>query len=478
MDKVLFTLESGQQVLTGDVILEFSYLVAAILFVIGLKLMSHPESAKRGNFWAAFGMILAMITTLFLHRDAVSGDSISLINGVVVVSAIVFGAIIGTVVARRIKMTAMPQLVSFFNATGGAASALVALMEYANPENPNALVTLLGLVIGTIAFSGSMIAYGKLDGKVGDIFAKWTTYLNLFLLAVIIAVLVYMLAVDLDMATKITLSYVLLVIALIYGIMFVMPIGGADMPVVISLLNSLTGIAAAMAGFIYNNQAMILGGIFVGSAGAILTLLMCRAMNRSLINVIVGAFGGGGAAADREHGTIKEISVSDASVLLAYSQKVVIVPGYGLAVAQAQFIASDLVELLESKGVEVKFAIHPVAGRMPGHMNVLLAEADVPYTKLVEMDDINPEMPNTDVTIVVGANDVVNPAALDDPSSPIYGMPIINAHESKNIIVMKRGMGKGYAGIENFLFFNDKTRMLFGNAKDSLQKLVNEIKEL
>ncbi|PLW99133.1 MAG: NAD(P) transhydrogenase subunit beta [Marinilabiliales bacterium] len=461
----------------GDVILEISYLVSAILFVIGLKLMSHPESAKKGNLWAAVGMGLAMVTTLFLHRG-VSGQTISLINGIVIVSAIIFGGIIGTVIARRIKMTAMPQLVSFFNATGGAASALVALMEYSNPDNSSAMVTLLGLIIGAIAFSGSMIAYGKLDGKVGDIFAKWTTYFNIFMLVLITALTVYMLAFDHDMATQTMLSYVLLGLALIYGIMFVMPIGGADMPVVISLLNSLTGIAAAMAGFIYSNQAMILGGIFVGSAGAILTLLMCKAMNRSLLNVIIGAFGGGGAAADKDQGTIKEISLSDASVLLSYSQKVVIVPGYGLAVAQAQYATNDLVKLLEDKGVEVKFAIHPVAGRMPGHMNVLLAEADVPYTKLVEMDDINPDMPNTDVTIVVGANDVVNPAALDDPSSPIYGMPIINAHESKNIIVMKRGMGKGYAGIENFLFFNDKTRMLFGNAKDSIQALVNEIKQL
>jgi len=464
-------------VTTGEVILEFSYLVAAILFVIGLKLMSHPESAKKGNLWAAIGMGLAMITTLILHRDG-SGNVISLTNAIVVVAAIVFGSILGTLVAKRIKMTAMPQLVSFFNATGGAASALVALMEYSNPDNDSALVTLLGLVIGTIAFSGSMIAYGKLDGKVGDIFAKWTTYFNLFLLAVIAVIMIYMLAFEHNMATQTVLSYVLLIVALIYGIMFVMPIGGADMPVVISLLNSLTGIAAAMAGFIYNNQAMILGGIFVGSAGAILTLLMCKAMNRSLINVIIGAFGGGGASVDKDQGTIKEISLSDAAVLLNYSQKVVIVPGYGLAVAQAQFIANDLVQLLESEGVEVKFAIHPVAGRMPGHMNVLLAEADVPYTKLIEMDDINPDMPNTDVTIVIGANDVVNPAALDDQTSPIYGMPIINAHESKNIIVMKRGMGKGYAGIENFLFFDDKTRMLFGNAKDSLQKLVSEIKEL
>ncbi len=465
-------------VTTGEVILEFSYLLAAILFVIGLKLMSHPESAKKGNLWAAIGMGLAMITTLFLHRDGTWKCDITDKCNSCSCSHYFWWYYRYPLVAKKIKMTAMPQLVSFFNATGGAASALVALMEYSNPANESALVTLLGLVIGTIAFSGSMIAYGKLDGKVGDIFAKWTTYFNLFLLVVIAGIMVYMLAFDHDTATQTMLSYILLVIALIYGIMFVMPIGGADMPVVISLLNSLTGIAAAMAGFIYSNQAMILGGIFVGSAGAILTLLMCKAMNRSLINVIIGAFGGGGAAISTDQGTIKEISLSDAAVLLNYSQKVVIVPGYGLAVAQAQFIANDLVQQLEAEGVEVKFAIHPVAGRMPGHMNVLLAEADVPYTKLIEMDDINPDMPNTDVTIVIGANDVVNPAALDDPSSPIYGMPIINAHESKNIIVMKRGMGKGYAGIENVLFFNDKTRMLFGNAKDSLQKLVSEIKEL
>jgi NAD(P) transhydrogenase subunit beta len=257
-----------------------------------------------------------------------------------------------------------------------------------------------------------------------------------------------------------------------------MPIGGADMPVVISLLNSFTGVAAAMGGFLYNNQAMLTGGILVGSAGTILTILMCRAMNRSLLNVIIGAFGGGGAAISQEAGTIKEITLSDASVLLSYSQKVVIVPGYGLAVAQAQHLCHELDKLLEEKGVEVRYAIHPVAGRMPGHMNVLLAEADVPYDKLIESDDINPDLPNTDVLVVIGANDVVNPAAEDDPSSPIYGMPIIKAREAKNIIVMKRGMGKGYAAIENYLFYNDKTRMLFGNAKDTLQKLIGEIKQL
>ena len=471
------TLES-LGVTTGDIILELSYLVAAIMFVVGLKLLSHPETARKGNLWAAAGMLLAMITTLVLHRDA-DGNKIAAANAIVIVGAIVFGGIIGTVVARRIKMTAMPQLVSFFNATGGAASALVALMEYSNPNNSSALVTLLGLIIGSIAFSGSMIAYGKLDGKVGDIFSSFMTYLNIFILIVITGLTVYMLVGDVAPETQGMLVYALLVISLIYGVTFVMPIGGADMPVVISLLNSFTGIAAAMAGFIYQNQAMILGGIFVGSAGTILTVLMCKAMNRSLINVIIGSFGGGGVAgADKTAGTIKEISVSDASVLLSYTNKVVIVPGYGLAVAQAQHVCNEMVKLLEEKGVEVKFAIHPVAGRMPGHMNVLLAEADVPYEKLVEMDDINPEMPNTDVTIIIGANDVVNPAAIDDPSSPIYGMPIINAHLSKNIIVMKRGMGKGYAAIENYLFYDDKTRMLFGNAKDSIQKLVTEIKSL
>jgi NAD(P) transhydrogenase subunit beta len=274
------------------------------------------------------------------------------------------------------------------------------------------------------------------------------------------------------------LMYILLIISVIYGVLFVMPIGGADMPVVISLLNSFTGVAAAMGGFLYNNQAMLTGGILVGSAGTILTILMCRAMNRSLLNVIMGVFGGGGVSASSVAGSIKEISVSDTAVLLSYSRKVVIVPGYGLAVAQAQHICHELDKILGEKGVEVRYAIHPVAGRMPGHMNVLLAEADVPYEYLIESDEINNDLPNTDVLLVIGANDVVNPAAEDDPSSPIYGMPIIRAREAKNIIVLKRGMGKGYAAIENLLFYNDKTRMLFGDAKATLQKLVNEIKSI
>lgn len=461
----------------GEIILEFSYLVAAIMFVIGLKKLSHPETARRGNLWAASGMLLAMVTTLVLHRDA-SGSLIKPANVIIIVTTVSVGTVIGAVMARKVKMTAMPQMVSFYNATGGAASALVALIEFSNPDNESKLVTLLGLVIGSIAFSGSMIAYGKLDGKVGDIFAGFMKYINLFLLLIVVGAIVFILMDKVPFETQQILIYILFGIALVYGVMFVMPIGGADMPVVISLLNSFTGIAAAMAGFIYNNQAMILGGIFVGAAGMILTILMCKAMNRSLLNVVIGAFGGGGTTVDKEKGIIKEISLSDASVLLAYSQKVIIVPGYGLAAAQAQHICADMAKLLEDKGVEVKFAIHPVAGRMPGHMNVLLAEADVPYEKLVEMDEINPSMPDTDVVIVVGANDVVNPASEDDPSSPIYGMPIIKAHQAKNIIVMKRGMGLGYAAIENYLFYNDKTRMLFGNAKESIQNLVNEIKNL
>ncbi len=473
MDTVLGNLG----VSAGDVILEFSYLLAAIFFVIGLKRLSHPDTARSGNLWAAGGMLLAIITTLVFHKDG-SGQGIQVLNILIILLVIGIGSVLGAVVARRIKMTAMPQLVSLFNATGGAASALVALIEYSNPDNESTLVTLLGLVIGSIAFSGSMIAYGKLDGKVGDIFAGFMKYVNLFLLFVVIVLVVYIMAWNVPFETGRVIVYVLLAIALVYGVSFVMPIGGADMPVVISLLNSFTGIAAAMAGFIYQNQAMILGGIFVGSAGTILTVLMCKAMNRSLLNVIIGSFGGGGAGVDREQGVVKEISPSDAAVLLSYSQKVVIVPGYGLAVAQAQHVCNDMARMLEEKGVEVKFAIHPVAGRMPGHMNVLLAEAEVPYEKLVEMDDINPDMPNTDVVVIIGANDVVNPAALDDASSPIYGMPIIRAHEAKNVIVMKRGMGKGYAAIENYLFFADNTRMFFGSAKDSLQKLVGEIKNL
>ena len=470
-------MDTINNILPANVILEYSYLLSAIMFVYGLKLQSHPDNARKGNQWAAAGMIIPMITTLLLHKNQ-TGAGISMINGAAVVVTIIAGGIVGTIMARKVKMTAMPQMVSFFNATGGAASATVALIEFAKNPDQAVLVGLLGIIIGSIAFSGSMIAYGKLDDKVGDINSSFMTYVNLLFMATIVVIILFIMLGGLNLETRTYLVYSLLIVSLIYGVSFVMPIGGADMPVVISLLNSFSGIAASMAGFIYKNEAMILGGILVGSAGTILTIQMCKAMNRSLLNVIIGSFGGGGMSHTGEAGTVKEISLSDASVLLSYSKKIVIVPGYGLAVAKAQHLCHELEKLLEEKGAEVKYAIHPVAGRMPGHMNVLLAEADVPYSKLVEMDDINPELPNTDVVVIIGANDVVNPASEDDPSSPIYGMPIIKAREAKNIIVMKRGMGKGYAAIENMLFFNEKTRMLFGDAKVTLQNLVIEVKSL
>jgi len=469
----------------GISVLEITYILASVLFILGLKMLSHPLTARRGNRLAAIGMIMAILATILFHRK--EGEPIGNIG--LIIAAIVIGTIIGWVIAKRVKMTAMPQLVSFFNGMGGAAAALISMMEFphVSPEliaksgmaNGHVLAILLGLVIGTISWAGSMIAFGKLDGRIGDMRIKAMRYVNLTILAVIIGFVVFIMTRHVQASAELTpLIIILFVIAVVYGVLFVMPIGGADMPVVISLLNSFTGVAAAMGGFLYNNQAMLTGGILVGSAGTILTILMCKAMNRSLLNVIVGVFGGGGQAQTGAAGTVKEISVSDAAVLLSYSKKVVIVPGYGLAVAQAQHICHELDKLLEAKGVEVRYAIHPVAGRMPGHMNVLLAEADVPYEQLIESDEINPDLPNTDVVVVIGANDVVNPAAEDDPSSPIYGMPIVKARDAKNIIVMKRGMGKGYAAIENMLFFNDKTRMLFGDAKTTLQNLVNEVKAL
>jgi NAD(P) transhydrogenase subunit beta len=470
---------------TGISVLEIVYVIASVLFIVGLKMLSHPLTARRGNVLAAFGMGLAIIATIVFHRK--DGEPIRNIS--LILTAIVIGTVIGWLIAKRVKMTAMPQLVSFFNGMGGAAAALISIIEFPhiNPEliarsgmaNGQVLDILLGLMIGTVSWAGSMIAFGKLDGWIGDMRIKAMKYVNLTILAVMLGLIAFIMTRDVQSSIELTpYVYLIFAIAVIYGVLFVMPIGGADMPVVISLLNSFTGVAAAMGGFLYNNQAMLTGGILVGSAGTILTILMCRAMNRSLLNVIVGVFGGGGQAAGDVAGSVKEITIADAAVLLSYSRKVVIVPGYGLAVAQAQHICHELDKLLEEKGVEVKYAIHPVAGRMPGHMNVLLAEADVPYEQLIESDEINPDLPNTDVLIVIGANDVVNPAAEDDPSSPIYGMPIIKARDAKNIIVMKRGMGKGYAAIENMLFFNSKTRMLFGDAKGTLQRLVNEVKSL
>lgn len=468
-------------------ILELSYLVASLLFILGLKKLSHPLTARAGNLWAAAGMTAAIFFTIIFHQNE-AGEGIGNIPWIL--AALAIGSFIGWYASVKVKMTAMPQMVSIFNGMGGACAALISLMEFphlqdtlaasgeAHMLNGEAIAILLGLMIGSVSFAGSMIAFLKLDGRIGDIKHPALRFANLTFLVALLVGLVFIMLMQ-PVSGNNWPIYVFTLFALIYGITFVMPIGGADMPVVISLLNSFTGVAAAMGGFLYDNQAMLTGGILVGSAGTILTILMTKAMNRSLLNVIIGAFGGaGGAGVESDDKTVKEISLSDTAVLLSYSQKVFIVPGYGLAVAQAQHLCHELDTLLSSKGVEVKYAIHPVAGRMPGHMNVLLAEADVPYEKLVEMEDANNEMSNTDVVIVIGANDVVNPAADDDPTSPIYGMPIIKALDAKNIIVIKRSMAAGYAAIPNNLFYHAKNRMLFGDAKAVLQKVVAEIKSL
>jgi H+-translocating NAD(P) transhydrogenase subunit beta len=458
-------------------LLQVSYLIGSITFIVGLKQLSSPDTARKGNLVAAAGMGIAILGTILFHEH--DGQRIGNIPWIMAAMAI--GTVVGWLMAMKVKMTAMPQMVSFFNGMGGACAAIISIVEFhSHPDGSQGylLVVFLGLVIGSVSFSGSIIAYGKLDEKIKDFSSKLLTYFNLLLLLLIFVV------VGIAVVSPATFGgsaiWILLVLSSLYGILFVMPIGGADMPVVISLLNSFTGMAAAFGGFLYDNPVMLTGGILVGSAGTILTVLMCQAMNRSLLNVIIGSFGGGGAARQGGGGeqVVKEISLTDTAILCAYAGKVTIVPGYGLAVAQAQHICHELEKKLEEKGVEVSFAIHPVAGRMPGHMNVLLAEADVPYPKLVEMEDANPGMNSTDVVIIVGANDVVNPAAENDPGSPIYGMPVLKVWEAKNVIVMKRSMRAGYAGIENELFFHPKTKMLFGDAKDMLGKLVAEVKEL
>jgi len=472
-------------------ILELSYILASILFILGLKKLSHPDTARSGNLWAAAGMGLAILFTILFHKTKAENGTYEGIHNIgFIIAALVIGSVVGWLAAKKVKMTAMPQMVSLFNGMGGACAALISLMEFPKMQNilafhgatsmfnGEAIAILLGLMIGGVSFAGSMVAFGKLDERIGDIKSPILRYVNLLFLFLLVGLIIFIMA-STPVKDNNLMIYILALLALLYGVTFVMPIGGADMPVVISLLNSFTGVAAAMGGFLYGNQAMLTGGILVGSSGTILSILMSKAMNRSLLNVIIGAFGVSAAGAVQSGDkSVKEISLSDAAILLSYSQKVFIVPGYGLAVAQAQHLCHELDNLLTSKGVEVKYAIHPVAGRMPGHMNVLLAEADVPYEKLLEMEDANKEMSSTDAVIVVGANDVVNPAAEEDPSSPIAGMPVIQVWNAKNVIVMKRSMAKGYAAIENNLFYHPRTRMLFGDAKATMQKLVSEIKNL
>ncbi|MFT5724902.1 MAG: NAD(P) transhydrogenase subunit beta [Bacteroidia bacterium] len=452
------------------------YLIASVTFILGLKMLSNPKTARNGNLLAAFGMVAAIAGTIVLKDKEVSPIIYYLIFG-----AIAIGTVVGWLTAKKVQMTKMPELVSLFNGMGGACAALIGLIEYPNitAHHPEKLgIVLAGMIIGSVSFSGSMIAWAKLNGTLRK--AIRLPKYNILNTIILIGMIGYAVFIVVAGAYSMTNLYLLFTIAIVYGVLFVVPIGGADMPVVISLLNSFTGLAAAFGGFLYDNQVMMTGGILVGSAGTLLTLVMCKAMNRPLYSVVFGAFGETTIATGdgTSQGSVKEVTASDLAVQMNYSSKVIIVPGYGLAVAQAQHVVKELETLLEERGVEVSYAIHPVAGRMPGHMNVLLAESNVDYDKLKEMDDVNPEFSQTDVVLVIGANDVVNPAAKSDPSSPIYGMPILEVENAKTVVVNKRSMNAGYAGIQNELFFRDKTSMLFGDAKKVLGELVNELKNL
>ncbi len=473
-------------------LLTLCYLVASVTFIIGLKMLANPATARKGNLLAAFGMGIAILGTIFLYTDNETGEHLG--NYLWIFGGLLVGGIGGTLAAKKVKMTAMPEMVSMFNGMGGACAALISAAEFyhiykahqGSPDTPFAdivsvgtyITIAAGAIIGTISYTGSIIAWGKLNGRVKDFSFKGQHIVNMIVLLLIIVATVFAYRSTIG---NIYVPFILIgFFAFIYGIIFVMPIGGADMPVVISLLNSFTGVAAACGGFLYDNKAMLTGGILVGAAGTLLTMLMCKAMNRSLINVLIGSFGGGnktnGVAGHKAQGSYKEISLADTAMLMAYANRVMIVPGYGLAVAQAQHTCHELEKILLEKGVDVKYAIHPVAGRMPGHMNVLLAEADVSYENLLEMEQANDEFKSCDVVLILGANDVVNPAAKNDPDSPIYGMPILEVEQAKNVIVNKRSMKPGYAGIENDLFFQPKTSMLFGDAKKVLQDICAEVK--
>ncbi len=483
-------------------VIELAYLLAAVLFIYGLKRLQSPATARGGNQLAAIGMLIAVVATLFTHKILTPAEMIG---------GLLIGSVIGAVLARRVEMTGMPELVAAFNGFGGLASAVVATAEVAKfitlsgneagqaarmagvSETFDMVLALtigLSVLIGMVTFTGSFVAFGKLSGRItgNPVSFPGMRVLTLLLGLGSLAGIIYMMLGASEfpqVADPVVYGVIALsVFAFFLGILLVIPIGGADMPVVVALLNSYSGLAASATGFVLDNTALIISGALVGASGLILTNIMCVAMNRSLLNVLLGGFGGesslesSGPAGAIEGRTVNTTSPEDAAILLSYARQVIIVPGYGMAVAQAQHQVRELSDLLQEKGVTVKFAIHPVAGRMPGHMNVLLAEANVPYDQLYEMDEINGEFENTDVALVIGANDVVNPAARHDKSSPIYGMPILNVDHAKTVIVMKRSMRPGYAGIQNELFFNENTRMLFGDAKESLTKLISEVKAL
>jgi H+-translocating NAD(P) transhydrogenase subunit beta len=482
-------------------VIELSYLLAAVLFIVGLKRLTSPATARRGNQIAAVGMLIAIVATLFLHR---------ILTPVEMLFGLLVGSAIGVVLARRIEMTSMPELVAAFNGFGGLASAVVASAELARylltarvealPDfggtqlaitiggigMTTAATMSISMLIGMVTFTGSFVAFGKLSGRVSG---NPISFPGMRAVSLIIVVIVLFGAGMMiggsttfpEVSTPVIYGAVIvLAAAALLGILLVIPIGGADMPVVVALLNSYSGLAAAATGFVLNNTALIVSGALVGASGFILTKIMCEGMNRSLVNVLLGGFGGDadgdGAVATDDGRSVTSISHEDTAILLAYANQVIVVPGYGMAVAQAQHAVRELADLLEARGVTVKYAVHPVAGRMPGHMNVLLAEANVPYDQLFDMESINDEFANTDVALVIGANDVVNPAARYDKSSPIYGMPILNADKSKTVIILKRSMRPGYSGVENELFFESNARMLFGDARESMTALAVEVK--
>jgi NAD(P) transhydrogenase subunit beta len=460
-----------------DIIIKLAYLVASVLFVIGIKMLGKTQTARKGNQYSALGMLIAVVATLLETGFA---------SPIEIFATIIVGSAIGVYAAKKVEMTQMPEMVALFNGLGGGASVLVAASEYwrfaQTPDATLAIIpavaTALSIIIGAVTLTGSLVAYGKLSGKISG---KPINFGGQHLLNLVLALgalaLVALVVID---PNEQLFMVAIIIIALILGILTVIPIGGADMPVVISLLNSYSGIAAGFTGFVLGNEVLIISGALVGASGIILTQIMCKAMNRSLMNVLLGGFGqaptkSGGV--DGKEIVIKEVGVEEAAMIFGSASSVIIVPGYGMAVAQAQHAVREMTELIEKKGGTVKFAIHPVAGRMPGHMNVLLAEANIPYDKLIEMEEINDEFERCDVAFIVGANDVINPAAITNPDSPIYGMPILNAYKARTVIVSKRSMNPGYAGIENELFGYDNCLMLFGDAKGTITKVVSELKE-
>ena len=469
----------------------FFYIVSAVLFIFGIKMLGKVQTARRGNFISALGMGVAVVVTILDRQVFGAGLKAHLW----LAGALILGSVIGLIMAKKVKMTAMPEMVALFNGFGGLASLLVAWAEYSRAQgypaladylrdnvafNANffAISTSLAVVIGAITFTGSMLAFGKLAELISGrpFLFKGQKLLNLLFFLAVLAGLVYF-SICPEGAYAPEAFYALMILSLILGITVILPIGGGDMPVVISMLNSLSGMAACAAGFILMNNVLIVAGTLVGASGIVLTVIMAKAMNRTIGNILFSGFGAqGGKASAQSGGELKPISLQDAYYILEAARNVVIIPGYGMAVAQAQHAVKELVGVLEKNGAEVRFAIHPVAGRMPGHMNVLLAEADVPYDQLWEMDKINPTMQQVDVAMVIGANDVVNPAAAEDPGSPIYGMPIIKAYEAKTVMVLKRGKGTGFSGLENQLFTLPQTRMLYGDAKATLTQLVSEFK--